>query len=83
VFTGQEKLKRLDYRRITTITNASFFLPLSASTVMTKPKITPDVVKTIESALEERKKGTDRRNKKADNFNGSDRRSGDDRRDKK
>lgn len=48
---------------------------------MTKPKITPDVVKTIESALEERKKGGDRRRTTAD-YAGTDRRSGTDRRDK-
>lgn len=50
---------------------------------MTKTKITPDVVKTIESALEERKKGPDRRRTEEENFNGSDRRTGADRRDKK
>lgn len=51
---------------------------------MTKTKITPDVVKTIESALEERKKGVDRRRAEAEeSFNGSDRRTGADRRDKK
>ncbi len=49
---------------------------------MNKPKITPDVVKTIESALEERKKGQDRRNKQVDNLPDGDRRSGE-RRDNK
>ena len=59
------------------------FLMWSVSAVMTKTKITPDVVKTIESALEERKKGPDRRRTEEENFNGSDRRTGADRRDKK
>jgi hypothetical protein len=73
----------LDYRRIATITNGSFLLPLSVSIVMSKPKITPDVVKTIESALEERKKGQDRRREAPpEDFDGSDRRQGE-RRDKK
>jgi hypothetical protein len=48
---------------------------------MTKPKITPQVVKTIETALEERKPGKDRREKQQP-APGSDRRTGD-RRDKK
>lgn len=55
---------------------------LAVSAVMTKTKITPNVVKTIESALEERKKGPDRR-RTEDNYAGSDRRTGADRRDKK
>ena len=64
-----------------TITKGPFFNRKSARAVMTKPKITPDVVKTIESALEERKKGADRRRATAD-YGGTDRRSGADRRDK-
>lgn len=48
---------------------------------MTKPKITPQVVKTIETALEERKPGKDRRSKQ-EPAPGTDRRTGD-RRDKK
>jgi hypothetical protein len=47
---------------------------------MTTPKITPKVVKTIETALEERKTKADRRNKAGD-YSGSERRTGKDRRD--
>ena len=54
---------------------------MSARAVMTKPKITPEVVKTIESALEERKKAGDRRQVEA-NYKGAERRGGNDRRDK-
>ena len=48
---------------------------------MNKPKITPTVVKTIESALEERKTKADRRGQKADSYSGDERRTGQDRRD--
>lgn len=48
---------------------------------MEKTKITPTVVKTIESALEERKTGGDRRRHDKDNgYQGKERRSGEDRR---
>ena len=47
---------------------------------MTDPKITPDVVKKIESALEERKTKQDRRSGDAREFSGKDRRTGQDRR---
>jgi len=51
---------------------------------MNKPKITPDVVKTIEGALEERKTRADRRNQteKEPDYDGKERRAGRDRRDK-
>jgi len=49
---------------------------------MNKQKITPKVVKTIESALEERKTRADRR-ARADGYAGSERRTGKDRRDEK
>lgn len=49
---------------------------------MTKPKITPDVVKTIENVLEERKTKADRRSK-AGEYSGLERRTGKDRRDGK
>lgn len=49
---------------------------------MDKTKITPKVVKTIESALEERKKGNDRRHPGSERkYDGTERRSGRDRRD--
>jgi len=50
---------------------------------MSDKKITPDVVKKIESALEERKVKQDRRGTAPDtqSFTGTDRRSGKDRRD--
>lgn len=48
---------------------------------MSKAKITPQVVKTIESALEERKKTSDRRRDSKD-YAGVERRSGADRREK-
>lgn len=44
-------------------------------------KITPQVVQTIESVLEERKSGGDRRRKESEaTYDGEERRSGDDRR---
>jgi hypothetical protein len=49
---------------------------------MNKQKITPKVVKTIESALEERKTRADRR-ARVDGYAGSERRTGKDRRDEK
>lgn len=47
---------------------------------MEKSKITPQVVKTIESALEERKSGGDRRRGDSEGYTGKERRSGQDRR---
>lgn len=47
---------------------------------MEKQKITPKVVKTIESALEERKVRGDRRQRGQVDYSGNERRSGQDRR---
>lgn len=47
---------------------------------MEKSKITPEVVKTIESVLEERKSGGDRRRNDSKEYSGEERRSGQDRR---
>lgn len=47
---------------------------------MTKPKLTPDTVKKIESALEERKPKAERRQKNEASPSGADRRTGKDRR---
>lgn len=46
-----------------------------------KSKLTPDKVKTIETALEERKTEKDRRKSTPPDFKGPERRSGRDRRD--
>lgn len=47
---------------------------------MTKTKITPDVVKKIEGALEERKPKAERRQKNETSPSGTERRKGKDRR---
>lgn len=50
---------------------------------MTKPKITPEIVKKIELSLEERKARQDRRKTPVpEEYSGAERRSGRDRRDK-
>jgi len=64
-------------------TDAAELVQELASKIMTDKKITPQVVKKIEVALEERKPKSDRRGTAtaAQPFPGSDRRAGKDRRD--
>ena len=54
---------------------AWFVPPWQSDRIMTKTKLTPNKVKVIETALEERKSRNDRRKDKADEYAGPERRS--------